>query len=125
MKCHGRAIMEAHYKACLHAGVDVVGTKGEDMPGQWEFQLGAMPGLQAADQMWAARYILCRVAEDFGLAISFNPKPVPGSWSGAACHANFSTKRMREEGGFEFIEKALKNLKFKHKEHIEVLKIVV
>ena len=33
----GRVIMDAHYKACLHAGVKIAGTNGEVMPGQWEY----------------------------------------------------------------------------------------
>lgn len=35
----GRHIMEAHYKACLYAGVTISGTNGEVMPGQWEYQV--------------------------------------------------------------------------------------
>jgi glutamine synthetase len=35
--CFGRAIMDAHYKACLFAGVQISGTNAEVMPGQWEF----------------------------------------------------------------------------------------
>ena len=35
----GRSIMEAHYKACLFAGVTISGTNGEVMPGQWEYQV--------------------------------------------------------------------------------------
>lgn len=31
--CHGRAIMDSHYKACLYAGVKISGTNSETMPG--------------------------------------------------------------------------------------------
>ena len=37
MTCYGRAIMDAHYRCCLYAGVKISGTNGEVMPGQWEF----------------------------------------------------------------------------------------
>ena len=30
----GRPIMDAHYRACLYAGVKIAGTNGEVMPGQ-------------------------------------------------------------------------------------------
>jgi glutamine synthetase len=35
--CYGRAIMDAHYKCCLYAGIKISGTNAEVMPGQWEF----------------------------------------------------------------------------------------
>jgi len=35
--CFGRAIADAHYKACLYAGLKISGTNAEVMPGQWEF----------------------------------------------------------------------------------------
>ena len=38
-KAYGRDIVEAHYKACLYAGVDICGTNAEVMPAQWEFQV--------------------------------------------------------------------------------------
>ena len=37
----GRSIMEAHYHACLFAGITIGGTNGEVMPGQWEYQVSA------------------------------------------------------------------------------------
>jgi glutamine synthetase len=33
----GRAIADAHYKACLYAGIKISGTNAEVMPGQWEY----------------------------------------------------------------------------------------
>ena len=39
-KVYGRDIVEAHYRACLYAGVKIAGTNAEVMPAQWEFQVG-------------------------------------------------------------------------------------
>jgi len=35
----GRDILEAHYRACLYAGINISGTNAEVMPAQWEFQV--------------------------------------------------------------------------------------
>ena len=57
-KSFGRDIVDAHYKACLYAGINISGINGEVMPGQWEFQVGPVEGISAGDQVWVARYLL-------------------------------------------------------------------
>ena len=116
----GRRIVEAHYKACVYAGVNISGINAEVMPGQWEYQVGPCEGIESGDQLWMSRYIMYRVCEDFGVQVSFDPKPVKGDWNGAGCHTNFSTEAMRVDGGYDEIIKAIEKLAKKHEEHIKV-----
>ena len=46
------------------------------MPAQWEFQVGPCEGIEMGDDLWMARYLLHRVAEDFGLLVTLDPKPM-------------------------------------------------
>jgi glutamine synthetase len=66
-----------------------------------------------------ARYILSRVAEDFGVAVTFNPKLLEG-WSGSGCHANFTTENMRLEFGLGYIMEAIKALEHRHSDHMKL-----
>ena len=41
-----RDVVEAHYKACLYAGIQISGINAEVMPSQWEFQVGPCAGIE-------------------------------------------------------------------------------
>lgn len=117
---YGRAVADAHMKACLHAGIKLSGLNGEVMPGQWEYQVGPCLGIEEGDHLWMSRYIMIRICEIFGVNVTFHPKPMKGDWNGAGCHCNYSTKSMRAPGGLKVIEEALAKLEVKHQEHIDV-----
>jgi glutamine synthetase len=117
----GRPIVEDHLKKCLIAGIKICGINAEVSPGQWEFQIGVCDGIEVADHLWTARYILDRVAENHGTYISYHPKPVYGNWSGSGGHTNFSTVKTRNpDGGLDAIYAAIEKLKNNHIDHIQI-----
>merc|ERR1711924_270120 len=112
--------MGAHYKACLFAGVTISGINAEVMPGQWEYQVGPCVGIDSGDELWMSRYLMIRVCELMGVNVTFDPQPMSGDWNGAGCHTNYSTEKMRQEGGYAEILKAIEKLGQKHEEHIKI-----
>jgi len=117
---YGREIMDMHMKVCLAAGVQIFGTNSEVMPGQWEFQVGTSRGIDIGDHLWMARYLIYRTAEQFGVDISLDPKPVFGDWNGSGAHTNYSTNGTRGNDGMKVVENHMELLKGSHKRLISL-----
>ena len=112
----GRAVADAHLAACLAAGLSATGCRAEEACGQWSFSLGPLPPLEAADQLWAARWLLHAVVSStsFTSKTRIDPsKPSPPlvavtdalprhlakftgrCWDGNGCRVTFSTRATR------------------------------
>lgn len=115
---YGKDFVERHLELCLDAGLKICGINAEVTPSQWEFQIGPLPPMEIANQLWLARYILIVLAEDYAMKINFDPKPFP-DLNGSGAHTNFSTKEMRQEGGLEKIYEAIEKLKINHEKDIQ------
>jgi len=61
-----------------------------------------------------------RVAEEYGLVISYDPK-IFTEWNGSGCHTNFSTTTMRAgTGGMKYIDDMMAKFAAKHALHISL-----
>ncbi|MBK1833475.1 glutamine synthetase beta-grasp domain-containing protein [Roseibacillus ishigakijimensis] len=116
----GRRIVEEHLDLCLEAGINHEGVNAEVASGQWEFQIFGKGSRKAADQIWMARYLLMRHCEQYGVDVDFRCKPIKGDWNGSGMHANFSTERLRTEGGKEYFERLMEAFDRNKEEHIAV-----
>lgn len=124
----GREIVQEHIDACLQAGLLFFGINAEVMAGQWEFQMGyrgaegeTADPLTTSDHLWIARWLLHRVAENHGITVSFDNKPMRGDWNGAGMHTNFSTDALRDpKTGMGAIEDIVMAMGKKHQEHIKI-----
>jgi glutamine synthetase len=113
-----RMIVEKHLEYCLFAELNISGINAEVASGQWEFQIGPNVGINAADELYIARYLLQRTAEKYDCRIVYTPKLI-STINGSGCHVNFSTLRTRSEGGINvIINEYIPKLEAHHQEDV-------
>ena len=113
-----RHIVEECLNNCLYAELGITGMNAEVAPSQWELQICGI-GVEVADGLVLLRYIVNRTLEKYNLQMDITPKPIKGDWNGSGCHVNFSTKKMREQGGYKYILESINKLEKCHNESMK------
>lgn len=90
-RVNGRHIVEKHMEICIAAGLQITGMNAGATLGQWKFQILAHNYIQACDDLWLARFLLERTAEQHGMDISYN-------YNECSLCTNFSTTYTRGYG---------------------------
>lgn len=92
------ALAEKHARCCIDAGLLFYGMNSESTDNNWCFQLGyrgvnseACDALKVSDDLWIARFLLARLAEQAGFDIQYHFEH-----RYAHLHTSFSTRYTRD-----------------------------
>lgn len=123
----GRSVAERHLHCCLRAGIKMADVSQHHAPPAphcpgshpvWSYQIGPLPGLELADQLWMSRFLLLRVSEDEGVPVSFDPAVHGGLRRGLRCAFDYSTTSTRRSGsGLGVIQEHMELLRAAHLQH--------
>lgn len=91
----GEDVREAITIALEGFGFEVEASHHECGPGQHEIDFKYADALTTADNIMTFRYVVKKIADDFGLFASFMPKPVEGI-AGSGMHLNMSLFKNEE-----------------------------
>ena len=87
----GREISDAHLHACLDLGITLTGTNAEVLWVSGNINV-LVKGSKLADDLWVSRYLLFKIAEEFGVGVNLHPSSKTGDWNGSGMHTNFSNE---------------------------------
>ena len=66
-------------------GIPIDSTHHEAGPGQYEIDISELPALEAADALVLAKHVIRDVADEYGLRVTFMPRPLEGQ-AGSGLH---------------------------------------
>ncbi|GFR40848.1 hypothetical protein Agub_g1497 [Astrephomene gubernaculifera] len=112
-----RVVADSHLRCCLYAGIKVTGADVHSLDGLHSYKIGPSPGVDLGDDLWTSRYLLQRVAEDHGTAVSWRPDALPHERP-LGCHFKYSSATTRQAPhGLGAIEQQLVRLQAAHLQH--------
>lgn len=83
----GEKIRREIVNKLVEMGFEIEAAHHEVAPGQHEIDFRYAPALETADRIATFKFVVKRVALEYGLLASFLPKPIPGvAGSGMHCH---------------------------------------
>ena len=110
-------LMRELLNIAIKCGLQISGINKEVAESQWEYQIGPVEGIEAADQMIFMKYILNELCLKYSFTPLFENKPFTGE-NGSGCHINISFDTSMKENGLENIKLFIENMEKDHNNFI-------